>query len=514
MRKLLRGGALAAVAALTMLAPVPASAAPAPETFTGLGFDACSAPASATMDAWLASPYRAVGIYFGGTNRGCTQPNLTAGWVTHQQANGWHLLPIYFGLQSPCTTSTKPNLINPAQAAAQGRTEADSAVAAATALGLSRGSTLIFDMEAYQAGNPACTTAVLNFLGAWTSRLHDQGYLSAVYSSISSGVTDLVADYTSTTRPRPDYLYFARYDGVAGPANPAIPATYWSPSRRMHQYAGGHDETHGGVTINIDNDYLDLKPLPSTSFGDFTGNGWSDVIVRNAGTGALNLYPGNGTNLESPIAIGSGWTNFTTITRFGDFTRDGFEDVITRDSVTGYLWLYPGAGDHLGTRIQIGTGWGGLREITAVGDFTGDGFPDLIAANSSTGFLYLYPGHGTSLGHGVKIGNSWNGMSELTGIGDLTGDGRPDLLGRQDSTGTLFLYPGTSAGLSPSIKIGTGWNALRSFAGVGDFNRDGRPDLLAIATSTATLYLYPAGTSAFQARVALSTGWSTSNPLL
>ena len=68
-----------------------------PGTFPGYGFDACTAPSSATMQAWLASPYRAVGIYFGGNNRGCTQPNLTAGWVAHQQAAGWHLIPIYLG---------------------------------------------------------------------------------------------------------------------------------------------------------------------------------------------------------------------------------------------------------------------------------------------------------------------------------------------------------------------------------------------------------------------------------
>src|SRR5262249_31713394 len=43
--------------------------------YSGLGFDACSAPSSAQMTAWGASPYRAIGVYIGGTNRGCTQPN-------------------------------------------------------------------------------------------------------------------------------------------------------------------------------------------------------------------------------------------------------------------------------------------------------------------------------------------------------------------------------------------------------------------------------------------------------
>ena len=359
-------------------------------------------------------------------------------------------------------------------------------------------------MEAYQTGNTTCTSAVLAFLGAWTARLHDQGYLSAVYSSISSGVTDLVNDYNSTSRPRPDYLYFARYDGVASTDNPAIPAADWSPHRRMHQYAGGHDETWGGVTINIDNDYVDVAPPPNPVFGDFTGNGWSDLIARET-TGDLYLYPGNGTNLGTRTRIGTGWNNFAAITRFGDFTRDGHEDLITRDSGTGLLWLYPGTGSGLGTRIGIGSSWNNMREITEVGDLDGDGNPDLVAVQSSTGYLLFYPGHQTSLGASIRIGNGWNVMSELSGIGDLTGDGHPDLLAR-NSAGVLYLYPSRGAGLGASIKVGTGWNTMRSLAGVGDFNRDGHPDLMAIETSTGTLFLYRGTTNGLTTRIGLSTG--------
>jgi hypothetical protein len=506
------------LAVLLLLVPAPASGAaaaqPAPGSFTGLGFDQCDAPSSAAMDAWLASPYRAVGVYFGGSNRACAQqPNLTPAWVTHQQANGWHLLPIYFGLQAPCTTSSKPNRIDPAQAAAQGRAEADAAVTAASALGLPRDSTLIFDMEAYQTGNAACTTAVLTFLGSWTSRLHDHGYLSAVYTSIASGVTDLKKDYGSTSRPHPDYLFFARWDGVASVDNPDISSAYWSPHRRMHQYRGPHDETYGGVTINIDNDYVDVRPLPGAGFGDFTGNGWSDMIARDKASSRLFLYPGNGAGLESRVGIGSGWTNYGAITRFGDFNRDGHEDLIARDSATGYLWLYPGTGAGLTTRIRIGAGWNGLREITAVGDLSGDGLPDVLAVQSSTGYLFMYRGNRTSLRPGIRIGNSWNTMGELTGVGDLNGDGRPDMVARKNTTGVLYLYAGRSGSLATAVAIGNGWSGMRSLVGAGDFNRDGHPDLLAIQTSSAALYLYRGRTAGLSAGIRLSTGWTNFDPL-
>src|SRR5437764_12079031 len=61
--------------------------------YGGLGFDACSAPALTSLQAWQASPYRAVGIYLGGINRACPDGNLSAAWTSAAVAGGWHPLP-------------------------------------------------------------------------------------------------------------------------------------------------------------------------------------------------------------------------------------------------------------------------------------------------------------------------------------------------------------------------------------------------------------------------------------
>src|SRR4029079_15902004 len=102
---------LAASAALVLssaLLPAPATAGNrvTPGSFTGYGFDQCTAPTQRAMDAWLnASPYWAVGIYIYGDSRGClSQPNLTPTWVSTQLARGWRLLPITLGPQAWCTT--------------------------------------------------------------------------------------------------------------------------------------------------------------------------------------------------------------------------------------------------------------------------------------------------------------------------------------------------------------------------------------------------------------------------
>ena len=184
-----------------LAAAVPAS----PGSFAGQGFDACTAPPSDVMAAWRrSSPYRAVGIYVGGVNRACTQPELTPTWVATQTAAGWRLVPIYMGLQPQCTTSNKTFRFTPATAATAGRDAATDAVNRSKALGLPRGSTVFLDVEAYRTDDPTCRTSVLRYQSAWTARMHDLGYLSGFYSSLSSGVADQVAVYGSTAWVRPD----------------------------------------------------------------------------------------------------------------------------------------------------------------------------------------------------------------------------------------------------------------------------------------------------------------------
>ena len=510
---------LLCVGVLSIAIPAHAAAATVqPGAFTGYGFDACTAPSSAAMQAWLESPYRAVGIYFGGGNRACTQPNLTAAWVSEQAASGWHLVPIYLGPQASCTTSNKKILIDNSQAAAQGRAAAEDAVVQARAIGLAAESVLIYDLEAYRTDDAACRAGVLAFVSAWTARLHDFGYLSGFYSSMNSGVADQVASYNSAGYVRPDYLDFARWDQVVTVADTAIPASYWAPHRRMKQYRGGHDETYGGVTINIDNDYLDFAPLPGAQFADFTGNGWSDVLARTGSTGNLYLYPGNGVTVDNNARkwFSGGWSAMNAIVRIGDLDRDGHEDVVARESATGKLWFYPGTGAGLGARKVIGTGFTGMREITAIGDFNRDGYPDLLAAQTSDKNLYLYPGRsGATLGARVLVGSGgWDTMSELAGVGDFNRDGYRDLAARRTSTNVLYLYPGRATGFAARVQIGTGWGGMRDVVGIGDFDRDGFPDVTAVQKSTGYLMLYRGTGSTIRAGVRLATDFGGRQPVL
>ena len=253
----------AARASALPAAPRRATASAAGAVFTGLGFDACTAPSARSMSAWLSSPYRAVGVYIGGLNRACSQPALTDDWVAEQTEAGWYLIPTYVGLQAPTSACSSCAKLSASQATAQGEAAALDAVADAAAIGMGPGSPIYNDMEAYTQTSSA-TAATLAFLEAWTVKLHSLGYLSGVYSSSSSGIEDL-ADQVGTGYELPDAIWVANWNGQQNTADPVVPANAWTPHQRIHQYRGGHNETYGGVTINIDNNYVDGPTVGSTT---------------------------------------------------------------------------------------------------------------------------------------------------------------------------------------------------------------------------------------------------------
>jgi hypothetical protein len=95
----------------------------------------------------------------------------------------------------------------------------------------------------------------LRFIDAWVSRLHSSGYIAGVYAS---NLSDLVARYDTAGFHDPDAIWIGRWNAKASVyGDPVVPDSYWAPHQRLHQYRGPHDQKYGGVTLNIDTDYVD-----------------------------------------------------------------------------------------------------------------------------------------------------------------------------------------------------------------------------------------------------------------
>lgn len=237
---------------VTGAAPRAASWVVQPGDFTGYGFDTCSAPPNEGMDTWLRySPYRAVGIYIGGISKACGQRHLKWDWVHRQVSRGWRLLPVYVGLQAPCTGFR--NKINPDHAGHEGWADGNDAAQQARHLGIGNGSTIYADMESFNPEDGPCRDAVLTYLRNWIIRVHQLGFRTGVYSSAATGIQAMA---NAPGFPLPDHIWMAHWDGAANVDSRYVRGDLW-PRRRVKQYTGGHPESHYGWEIYIDSNFVD-----------------------------------------------------------------------------------------------------------------------------------------------------------------------------------------------------------------------------------------------------------------
>jgi hypothetical protein len=218
------------------------------------------------LQTWIASsPYDAVNLYIGGSCRACSNTGLTAEFLTQASQQGWRFIPTWVGPQSACWGGGCSSRISndPSIAYNQGASEADSALAVAISLGLAEpdgsGTIVYYDLEGYGGADPSCRNAAKSFINGWTARLHQRGSEAGVYTSSCGGA---ISDFTSISNV-PDaiwpahwiYSYYNDNATVWGLA--CLSDSLWANHQRIRQYTGGHIETWGGVTLNIDCDVID-----------------------------------------------------------------------------------------------------------------------------------------------------------------------------------------------------------------------------------------------------------------
>ena len=253
-----RLGAAVLAAALCLAAAGAGAAAAGARTgvFTGYGFETCNAPTADALTAWLASPYRAVGIYIGGVNRTCANTELTPTWTAAALGAGWSLIPTYVGLQAPCITdgtrATSPRRTRRARASRPPTTR--SRARGARPPRRAARSTSTWRPTRSTTPRARGGAGVRHRLGRRAARPRLRGRRLRQRRLDRSRDMQALAD----TPASPDSLWIANWNGnesVFG--DPYVSDTLWTNHQRIHQYRGGHKETWGGVTIDIDSDFVD-----------------------------------------------------------------------------------------------------------------------------------------------------------------------------------------------------------------------------------------------------------------
>jgi len=284
------GLAVGLIGSLLLISPARAATPQAPGGFTGHGFDTCVAPDQATMDVWnLTSPFSAVGIYISGNSRYCGdtyQPNLTREWVAQNARNGWRFMPIHVGRQAPCFSNNPKSRVqkltmsrSAKTARREARAEAQEAIAALKKYGFARKSVVYLDIEFY-ARTASCDRIVLEFVDAWTEYLHAKRYKSGLYGSGSAAIQAVDEARRSGRKgfTEPDQMWLAWGNGKANTkGGPYLSNSGWK-KQRLHQYQLDTSVNHGGASILIDKNFLDVgkgsraskKPTPCGVTQTFT----------------------------------------------------------------------------------------------------------------------------------------------------------------------------------------------------------------------------------------------------
>jgi FG-GAP-like repeat len=181
----------------------------------------------------------------------------------------------------------------------------------------------------------------------------------------------------------------------------------------------------------------------------------------------------------NPLSIFIGGSTSGHVVGMGDFTGDGHTDLLVRDVSNGGLWVWGMLGALYMTPHYVGTvdlEWA----VEGVGDFDGDQQEDILWRNHGSGEVVVWFMAGREIVRWRSISSArvdWH----IEGVADFNADGQSDILWRNHQTGTLGIWlmrSDLSIGGTPSVALPPAPDLNWTIVAVADFDHDGMADIL------------------------------------
>jgi probable HAF family extracellular repeat protein len=208
-------------------------------------------------------------------------------------------------------------------------------------------------------------------------------------------------------------------------------------------------------------------------FGDFNGDGYTDMMLQNVNSGGLEAY-----NIGHNAIVGAAYMGVTgldwKVTGFGDFYSHGHDDMLMRNVNSGGMYIYDISGNRINSANYIGvvgTDW----QTLGFGNFSGRGNDDMIMRNTHTGGLEVYDiDHGRLTGAAFigTVGLDW----QFAGIAPVHSANESDLVLRNVTTGQFEVYDiqnNKLVGAAPLGAVGTDWHVAAFAANPAAFSGAG-----------------------------------------
>jgi hypothetical protein len=248
------------------------------------------------------------------------------------------------------------------------------------------------------------------------------------------------------------------------------------PNNWVHFLRGNGDGTFQDPTTV----FVGSQPV-LTAAADFNKDGRLDLAVIGFDGFILEIKPGNGDGTFGSL----GNTDLSGRTVFLlplDFNRDGQADVGIVNESHASLQILLGNGDGtFGGSLSVGLPASEFVSRAVAADFNGDGKRDVAATQhtgSTSGFVAVRLGQGDgSFQNAPNTAMDAAGVVDV-GVGDFDGNGKPDLVALPANTGRISVYLGNGDGtFQTPVSAAPPSGAVPQRIAVGDFNGDGKSDL-------------------------------------
>jgi hypothetical protein len=230
-----------------------------------------------------------------------------------------------------------------------------------------------------------------NALSAMVSKNHGDGTfgapaLTGIYGGFSSGcVADMNGD--------------GGYDIAAVAPQPSSLITIGS--------------NYGGGTFATTTQLTSLATTRTAVAADLNGDNIPEMIVTNAGSNNVSIFPGSGGGaFGARVDLPTGTTPFGLAV--GDIDGDSLADIVTANSGSGSVTIYHNNGDGTYTRSDIALAAG--ANSVALADLNGDGRVDMVVGNPSNNTVTVLL---NVVGVNVNDAANWNLVSVPEQLGDM-----------------------------------------------------------------------------------------------
>jgi Subtilase family len=213
------------------------------------------------------------------------------------------------------------------------------------------------------------------------------------------------------------------------------------------------------------------------TLGGFFDGDTADMLLRSSTSGAFQVYnvAPNSNNLIGSASLGAVGLNWQ-FSGTGNFSSLGETDMLLRDANGGGLQVYDINNNQITGSFFMGTV--GLNwQFSGIGNFSGRGTSDMLLRDANTGGLQAYNINSNQITGSASmgaVGVDW----QFSGVGNFSSaPGESDLLLRNVNTGGLLLYDIANNQITGSFflgNVGLDWQ----FAGVASISAPSASDLV------------------------------------